>query len=91
MSINIARVAKRVALDGHLVPDIDIRRRYQRSLGNLLIAIRRVDIAILFDNSRPILLPGSGSYDLAAIIQGGSVRWFEPNPDWAKPLKASFD
>lgn len=91
VNINVSRVAKRVKLDGHHVPEIDIRRRYQRSLDNLLIAAHRVDLAILFDNSRPILSPGSAhSYDLVGLIRNGIAHWNEPLPSWAEPLKSSF-
>jgi predicted ABC-type ATPase len=48
VSINLARVAKRVALNGHNVAEADIRRRYQRSLDNLLIAAPRSDLVIIF-------------------------------------------
>lgn len=93
VGINISRVAKRVKLDGHHVPEVDIRRRYERSLDNLLVAVYRVDLAIIFDNSKPISTEEAASrtYDLVAIIENRHPRWFEPIPDWARPLKASFD
>jgi predicted ABC-type ATPase len=87
--INLGRVAQRVELDGHNVPEADIRRRYRRSLNNLLIAVRRADLVILFDNSRPILASGGGpAYDLVAVIENGNDQWFEPIPVWAAPVKA---
>jgi len=49
--INISRVAQRVAQGGHHVPAADVRRRYQRSLDNLLIAIQIADFSVLYDNS----------------------------------------
>jgi len=48
---NIERVALRVRSGGHNVPEEDIRRRYERSLVNLPIALRFTDNAIIFDNS----------------------------------------
>lgn len=49
--LNVARVAERVARGGHPVPPDDLRRRYRRSLLNLLQAIHLSDTALLFDNS----------------------------------------
>lgn len=50
-TINVARVAQRVALDGHSVPRDKIVSRYYRSLELLLDAIRLSDRAYIFDNS----------------------------------------
>ncbi len=92
VSIHLSRVAKRVVLKGHDVSEADIRRRYQRSLDNLLVAVPRVDLALIFDNSKPILEnPGGSAYHLAAVIENGKADWFEPLPEWVLPLKASFD
>lgn len=91
VDINLARVAKRVVLKGHSVPELDIRRRYQRSLDHLVIAAHRADLALIFDNSRPVLEnPGGHAYHLAAVIENGSPTWFPPIPAWLGPLKASF-
>jgi len=49
--LNVVRVAERVARGGHPVPPDDLRRRYSRSLRNLLPAIHLSDAALLFDNS----------------------------------------
>ena len=51
VEINVARVARRVIGGGHDVPEADIRRRYERSLANLVIAAPRADFMIVFDNS----------------------------------------
>jgi len=92
VSIHLSRVAKRVVLKGHDVSEADIRRRYQRSLDNLLVAVPRVDLALIFDNSKPILEnPGGSAYHLAAVIENGKADWCEPLPAWVLPLKASFD
>lgn len=91
VSIHVARVAQRVELEGHNVPEPDIRRRYQRSLDNLLIAVPRTDLSLIFDNSRPILEnPGGSAYHLAAVIENGKPEWIEPVPDWLGPLRKSF-
>ncbi len=79
-SINVARVAKRVRLGGHDVPEIDIRRRYERSLLNLPIAIARADVSIIFDNST------NDGYQLVAVFNHGKAQWFQGAPSWAAAL-----
>ncbi len=49
--INIDRVAQRVSLGGHGVPEAKIRSRYSRSLENLFDAVLLSDRAYIFDNS----------------------------------------
>ncbi len=58
VQISIDRVAQRVELGGHNVPEEDIRRRYTRSLTNLLRTV-------IFDNStteghQPLLVIENG-------------------------------
>lgn len=48
---NIERVNERVANGGHNVPEEDIRRRYERSMENLPVALDLADNATIFDNS----------------------------------------
>lgn len=47
----IQRVRERVSQGGHDVPAADIRRRYQRGLGNLAIVYERADRLVVLDNS----------------------------------------
>jgi predicted ABC-type ATPase len=47
----ILRVGQRVLQGGHDVRDEDVRRRYIRGLGNLPVAIRVADRAVVYDNS----------------------------------------
>jgi predicted ABC-type ATPase len=77
VEINLARIRNRVLAGGHDVPENDVRRRYQRSLENLPIAIKRADDSILFDNST------SDGYRLVAILGSTGNRRFEPKPSWA--------
>ena len=77
VEINLARIRNRVLTGGHDVPGKDVRRRYQRSLENLPVAIERADDSILFDNST------SDGYRLVAILGLTGNRWFEPKPSWA--------
>ncbi len=51
VEINLARIAKRVLGGGHNVPEMDVRRRYLRSLQNLPAATAIADRVLLFDNS----------------------------------------
>lgn len=92
VNINLARVAKRVVLKGHNVAEPDIRRRYQRSLDNLLIAAPRSDLAIIFDNSRAIAEASSHqAYELVAVlnnVEKSEPEWANPLPAWLLPLKA---
>jgi predicted ABC-type ATPase len=81
--INVARVARRVRLGGHDVPEIDIRRRYERSLLNLPIAVARADISIIFDNS------SDGGYRLVAVFENRTAQWFQEAPSWAAALVAA--
>jgi predicted ABC-type ATPase len=50
-AINVSRVANRVALGGHPVPEDKIVSRYHKSLELLLSAIRFTNRAYIFDNS----------------------------------------
>jgi len=50
-SINVARVAARVALGGHYVDEDKIRNRYKKSLGNIKKLIEICDILHVYDNT----------------------------------------
>lgn len=50
-SINVDRVAQRVRLSGHDVPEDRIRDRYVKTIGLLPSALRQCDRAVLFDNT----------------------------------------
>ena len=85
VEINLKRIERRVIGGGHGVPEPDVRRRYTRSLQNLVVAVRIANYAIIFDNST------RKGYREAAIIDEGEPRWFEPVPAWLALLKASFE
>jgi predicted ABC-type ATPase len=53
-TINIGRVAARVELGGHGVPDEKIIERYEKSMTNMAKALSIVDKAFFFDNSTNI-------------------------------------
>ena len=50
-TLNVQRVASRVGDGGHDVPEVDIRRRFERSMANLPIAADLVDLLSVYDNS----------------------------------------
>ena len=50
-TINVRRVAERQARGGHGIAEVDIIRRYRRSLDNLEAAMRCADHVRLIDNS----------------------------------------
>lgn len=77
VELYIRRVNQRVALGGHEVPELDIRRRYRRSLANLPIIIGHVDASRLFDNS------GVGAATLVAEFAQGDLVYRAPVlPAW---------
>lgn len=79
--ISIDRVAQRVALCGHSVPQEDIRRRYARSLANLPVALRQADRTTIFDNST------EAGYQPVLIIENGRVtEQVRELPEWLKTL-----
>ncbi len=78
--INVARVNNRVLLGGHDVPEEDIRRRYDRSLANLPLAVARADHALLFDNST------RDGFQPVAHFDHGMAQWLQEAPSWASAL-----
>ncbi len=78
---SIKRVAQRVAQNGHNVPEADIRRRYERSLVNLPIALRQADRTFIFDNSTE-----SGHQKILTIENGRVIEQAHELPEWLKTL-----
>lgn len=77
----IERVALRVAAGGHNVPEADIRRRYARSLANLVLAIQQADSTLLFDNSTE-----AGHRQLLTLENGIVTQKARELPEWIKTL-----
>ncbi len=76
----IARIRTRADRGEHFVPDVEVRRRYARSLANLVEAIRLADIAEVFDNS------GDG-HRAILVAREGVVTWRTTRiPQWAGHL-----
>ena len=74
--LNVQRVRELVRQGGHNVPEVDIRRRYERSLQILPGALRIAHEASVFENANdePILF---------LKIRNGEVAWLAPDaPAW---------
>lgn len=80
-SLNVARVAQRVRLGGHDVPEDRIRERYVRTLDLLPQALDQAHLAVLFDNTHgaPALLRPF------CDLTNGKITLAPPIPDWARP------
>lgn len=77
-SININRVAVRVAQKGHKVQKRKIRNRYYKSLRNLKGAVKLSDRAYLFDNSgklSKLILEVTEGVDVHIIDQKDVPNW----------------
>jgi predicted ABC-type ATPase len=84
VEINLARIAKRVLGGGHNVPEMDVRRRYLRSLQNLPAAAAIADRVLLFDNSDDL------GYQPVCLLGLGLHQWFHPLPLWAAEFQTRF-
>jgi predicted ABC-type ATPase len=84
VEINLARIAKRVLAGGHNVPEMDVRRRFLRSLQNLPAAAGLADRGILFDNSKDF------GYQLVCLLGRELPQWFPPLPVWAVEFQKRF-
>lgn len=78
--LHIDRVRLRVAQGGHDIPDVDVRRRYFRSISRAPEAIRLADEAIVLDNagSKP---------ERVLMSRSGLITWKSASlPEWAREL-----
>lgn len=79
----LLRVAQRVQTGGHPVPPERILARYPRTVRHLQVAVRRADLALLYDTSAPI---GEAVQPprLVARLRGGELVWRAAAvPAWA--------
>lgn len=74
---SINRVQLRVQRGGHNVPPLDIRRRYERSLLNLPLALEIADKAIIYDNSTEL-----GHQKVLLLESNQIVQSSEEIPQW---------
>lgn len=82
---NIERVAERTRRGGHYVPDDDVRRRYERSLGNLRPAIQRAHQVTLIDNST-----NQGPTEVLSIREGSIMEQAQALPRWVRAALGPF-
>lgn len=70
----LGRVAQRVEEGGHPVPPERILARYPRTVRHLSVAVRRADLALLYDTSAP---PGEAVQPprLVARLRKGAETW----------------
>jgi predicted ABC-type ATPase len=85
VELNLDRIAKRVLAGGHNVPEMDVRRRYLRSLHNLPAAVGIADRALLFDNSDDL------GYQSVGLLGRSLHQWFRPLPLWAAELQTKCE
>lgn len=78
----IARVAERVALGGHPVPEANLRGRYDRNPPLIRQAVLMADGAIVFDNSAI----GRPPRRLLRFAKGKVTAVADDLPDWAATL-----
>ena len=79
VELNIARVADRVAMGGHNIPEDTIRRRYVESLKNLKIAMGLADKYDIFDNSQR-----NKQHELCVVKDENSI-YIKQLPKWLVP------
>ncbi|AOW13529.1 hypothetical protein LPB72_10970 [Hydrogenophaga crassostreae] len=82
----LGRVARRVKEGGHPVPPERILSRYPRTVRHLSVAVRRADLALLYDTSAP---PGEmvQAPRLVARLRGSELAWqIDHLPAWAQTV-----
>lgn len=93
--LHIARVAQRVAHQGHPIPDEKIRERWTTSRTNLVQLLPVLSRLQVFDNSRSVE-PGQSVPDPALVLEMEAGRLSFPDvlspgalaevPAWARPI-----
>ena len=84
VEVSVNRVAQRVVVGGHPVPEDRIRERYERNQPLIREAVRMADRAVVFDNSTR-----GGTHQLALEYRQGEVVRLGANvPTWARELYA---
>ena len=82
----LGRVSQRVEEGGHPVPPERVLARYPRTLRHLGLAVRRADLALLYDTSLPqdrVFQPPR----MVARLRGGDLVWQADRlPGWARQV-----
>ena len=92
--LHIARVRSRVHKGGHDIPDVDIRRRYERSRLNLIHLLPQLTELRMFDNSVDAD-PSTGKAPILKLVlhmERGKILGpadLSKTPQWAKPIVAA--
>lgn len=82
----LARVARRVGEGGHAVPPERVLARYPRTLRHLGVAVRRADLALLYDTSASADEPFQPPR-MVARLRGGGVVWrADALPGWTRQM-----
>ena len=80
----LGRVSQRVGEGGHPVPPERVLARYPRTVRHLSVAVRRADLALLYDTSQPpdqVFQPPR----LVARLRGGALVWqADALPGWTR-------
>lgn len=79
----VERVARRVHEGGHPVPPDRILARYPRALALLAQAVRRVDVAYLYDGAE---VEAGGPQLVAVCTAAGATELAHPIPAWAQDM-----
>ena len=75
----LGRIRNRVELDGHNVPEADVRRRFVRSYANLPVAILESDEVHFYDNTDP-----DRPHREIGIVRQGVWLTTTHFPEWVK-------
>jgi len=77
------RIAKRVEMGGHGIPDKDVEKRFGESLKNLHEIIYACDLAALYDNTE--------EFRRFAIYKSGNIVKLSKNvPDWYRKWQEEY-
>jgi predicted ABC-type ATPase len=82
----LARVRQRVSEGGHDVPEQRILERYPRTLANLRQAVRRANLAMLYDNPGEVSSSFTGPKRVAVCTGKVTRILHQPLPQWAQQV-----
>ena len=92
--LHIARVRARVAKGGHVIPEADIRRRWETGRLNVIRLLPKLTELRVYDNSRDADPDTGATPQLVRVLHVERGRIVAPRdlsatPMWAKPLVAA--
>jgi predicted ABC-type ATPase len=90
---HVARVAARVQLGGHDIPERDIRRRFDESRRNLIRLVPRLTELKIYDNSEEADPARGEAPDPTLVLHALATQVLAPpdlrrTPEWAKAIVA---